>query len=342
MNGERRIRQQSATILSGVSLVCVLGCFGNSVLGEPGEPASLVVQPERILFNSTTPRELILVTVLDRERRPVKWTPVHFESEDPSHAHFPHPQAFTNAEGIAANVMVRVVEPLTRVRTSFTVSSGVVETRPFPVRGQPAIADGWHGFVAPPLAPFDGRRQRLAGTIAPAFIPLPFGSNLTAWSIDPTIAEPGLGTITSEFPNVLEFNVTARKTGETVFIIGTTDLALYSAEITGDLAPTILRGDCNADGQVDMTDAIFLLNYNFLSGPQPLCLAACDANGDGRVTGMVTDAIYLLNFKFLGGRKPPAPFPECGPGTEKDVELGCDAPPQNCQSEFSLDAARLF
>jgi hypothetical protein len=90
-----------------------------------------------------------------------------------------------------------------------------------------------------------------------------------------------------------------------------------------------LRGDCNGDGKVtgQVTDAVYLLNFNFLGGRAPPCLSACDANGDGRVLGQVTDAVYLLNFNFLGGRAPPAPFPGCGPGTAADEALGCAAPP---------------
>ncbi|MBI4586406.1 MAG: PKD domain-containing protein [Planctomycetes bacterium] len=99
--------------------------------------------------------------------------------------------------------------------------------------------------------------------------------------------------------------------------------------------PDFRRGDCNGDGEVSgsVTDPIFFLQYNFLGGAAPPCRAACDANGDGDLSG-VTDAIYLLEFNFLGGPRPAAPFPDCGPGElEKDAELGCDSPPatEACQ-----------
>jgi hypothetical protein len=90
-----------------------------------------------------------------------------------------------------------------------------------------------------------------------------------------------------------------------------------------------LRGDCDGDGLARgrVTDAVFLLEYNFRGGPKPPCLAACDADGDGRTEGQVTDAIYLLNHNFLGGPAPPPPFPECGPWTlESDATLGCETP----------------
>ena len=88
-----------------------------------------------------------------------------------------------------------------------------------------------------------------------------------------------------------------------------------------------IRGDCDTDGQIEgqVTDAVFLLNYNFLDGPRPACLTACDADGDGRVEGQLTDAVFLLNYNFLDGPPPPAPFPECGAAEllEGDDRAGC-------------------
>jgi len=91
-----------------------------------------------------------------------------------------------------------------------------------------------------------------------------------------------------------------------------------------------IRGDCNGDGSVsgEVTDAVFILNYNFIGGEAPPCSAACDVDGDGEFVGMVTDAVYILNFNFLGGVPPPsAPFPGCGLSTvETDMTLGCVTP----------------
>ena len=66
----------------------------------------------------------------------------------------------------------------------------------------------------------------------------------------------------------------------------------------------------------------------------PLCLAACDANGDGAVIGEVTDAVYILQFNFVGGPAPIiAPSPDCGEGeSPRDYELlGCDTASPTCQ-----------
>jgi len=73
-----------------------------------------------------------------------------------------------------------------------------------------------------------------------------------------------------------------------------------------------LRGDCNGQGDVSLSDSLFLLYYLFLGSAEPPCLAACDANDDGVVAGSLSDALHILNYLFLGGPQPPAPFPECG------------------------------
>ena len=82
------------------------------------------------------------------------------------------------------------------------------------------------------------------------------------------------------------------------------------------------RGECNDDGQVDVSDASCILNWQFLGGPAPGCLAATNTNGDSGSD--IADAIYLLSSLFLGGPAPAPPFPGCGPGTKADTALGCE------------------
>ena len=91
-----------------------------------------------------------------------------------------------------------------------------------------------------------------------------------------------------------------------------------------------LRGDCNDDGNVNISDAVCILNWLFLEGAVPPCIAATNVDGVGQVN--LTDALYLLNYLFLNGAAPPVPFPDCGPGAlVADEELGCAAPPARCQ-----------
>ena len=61
-------------------------------------------------------------------------------------------------------------------------------------------------------------------------------------------------------------------------------------------------GDANGDGDVNVADAVMLINYVFKGGPAPEPLQAADANGDGDVN--VADAVFLINYVFSGGPAP--------------------------------------
>jgi hypothetical protein len=63
-----------------------------------------------------------------------------------------------------------------------------------------------------------------------------------------------------------------------------------------------LCGDANADKKVNVSDAVYIINYIFTGGPPPSPLMAADANGSGGVN--VSDAVYLINYIFIGGDPP--------------------------------------
>lgn len=65
-------------------------------------------------------------------------------------------------------------------------------------------------------------------------------------------------------------------------------------------------GDANNDGQANVGDAVYMINYVFRGGAAPTCLQEGDANADGTVN--VGDAVYLINYVFKSG-----PVPLCGP-----------------------------
>ncbi|MEE3181192.1 MAG: hypothetical protein VX288_04735, partial [Planctomycetota bacterium] len=89
------------------------------------------------------------------------------------------------------------------------------------------------------------------------------------------------------------------------------------------VGPQFLRADSDANGIVNLTDAIFTLNYLFLGGGEPSCLDASDSDNNGLVK--LTDAIFLLNYLFLGGGAPPAPATECGLDPEEPPDaIGCE------------------
>jgi hypothetical protein len=70
------------------------------------------------------------------------------------------------------------------------------------------------------------------------------------------------------------------------------------------------RGDVDQNGQLNLTDAVFTLDYLFRSGEAPLCARSADTDGNGAVN--VTDAIALLLHLFRGGPPPAEPFAACG------------------------------
>ena len=67
-----------------------------------------------------------------------------------------------------------------------------------------------------------------------------------------------------------------------------------------------LAGDANDDGAVNISDAVFLVNYIFRGGAEPVCVPKADASGDG-ITNL-GDCIYIINYVFKGGVPP-----ICGP-----------------------------
>ena len=86
-------------------------------------------------------------------------------------------------------------------------------------------------------------------------------------------------------------------------------------ECTG-LTSTFIRGDANSDRAVNLSDAVYLLNFLFLSGEAPSCQKAADANDNGSLE--ISDAIHILNYLFHNGT-----MPEPGP------EEGIDPTPDN-------------
>ena len=91
---------------------------------------------------------------------------------------------------------------------------------------------------------------------------------------------------------------------------------------TGDELPegTFLRGDADGDGQLQLNDAIAILDFLFRQGAGQSCRDALDTDDSGRLS--IADAVALLGFLFQGGEPPPPPFPE--PGTDRTSdELPC-------------------
>ena len=109
------------------------------------------------------------------------------------------------------------------------------------------------------------------------------------------------------------------------------DVALISG-------PVFERGDANADGAVDVADALGVLNFLMSDGRRPACEKAGDFNDDGTLD--VSDALALLGAKFLGRGPLPAPYGDCGVDATAD-RLSCRTTvcgPQRLQGEREREA----
>lgn len=61
-------------------------------------------------------------------------------------------------------------------------------------------------------------------------------------------------------------------------------------------------GDANGNNNVNISDAIFVINHVFSGGPPPVPTMAGDCNCSGSLT--ISDAVYLINYVFAGGDPP--------------------------------------
>ncbi len=61
-------------------------------------------------------------------------------------------------------------------------------------------------------------------------------------------------------------------------------------------------GDANNDGEINVSDAVWIINYVFLNGPSPDPIESGEVNCDGDVN--VSDAVWLINWVFANGPAP--------------------------------------
>lgn len=87
------------------------------------------------------------------------------------------------------------------------------------------------------------------------------------------------------------------------------------------------RGDVNSDLEIDISDPVSILLSLFASMTPSLCVDASDADDNGEIN--ITDAIYLLNSLFLNGPYIPPPGMS-GPGFDlSEDSLTCESYPSS-------------
>ena len=139
--------------------------------------------------------------------------------------------------------------------------------------------------------------MQLDGTLTDYTVPVPFG---------PTISDQIFGAVLAG--RELVATGTLGKFGAI--------LRINAFEDVSSVQPFI-RGNSNGDENVDLADAIYLLNYLFAGGRGLDCRDAADINDDGSVN--LSDPVALLNYLFSAGDPPPPPFPEAGLDPTRDV-----------------------
>ncbi len=69
-----------------------------------------------------------------------------------------------------------------------------------------------------------------------------------------------------------------------------------------EIGPAYICGDSNGDETVNVSDAVFIINFVFAGGGTPDPLESADPNCDTLVN--VSDAVWIINFVFAGGNDP--------------------------------------
>jgi hypothetical protein len=85
----------------------------------------------------------------------------------------------------------------------------------------------------------------------------------------------------------------------------------FSNAFEGRTAKSVVPGDSNYDGEVNVMDVITSINYILGNNPQPFCFENADVNGDGSVNAI--DATGIINIILGSGFT-------CGVSTITDVD----------------------
>jgi hypothetical protein len=74
------------------------------------------------------------------------------------------------------------------------------------------------------------------------------------------------------------------------------------ASVTGAISIEAVCGDVTTDGNVNVSDVVFLIAFVFGDGsaPEPISIGDVDCNGSVNVS----DVVYLINFVFGDGPEP--------------------------------------
>jgi len=90
---------------------------------------------------------------------------------------------------------------------------------------------------------------------------------------------------------------------------------------TKNLPAQDICGDANNDASVNVSDAVWIVNYVFIGGPEPDPFLSGEVNCDGSVN--ISDAVWIINYVFIEGNDPcdvnGDGFPDCDPNCPSTI-----------------------
>ena len=63
-------------------------------------------------------------------------------------------------------------------------------------------------------------------------------------------------------------------------------------------------GDADGNNLYTISDAVYLINFIFAGGAQPMPFDVCSGDADGNCLVTISDAVFLINYVFAGGAAP--------------------------------------
>ena len=175
-----------------------------------------------------------------------------------------------------------------------------------------------HGFIAAEVLSLTEDRD------------MPVGRHILATATYEVLSPPGPGGTRIEITDRLARRDT-RPVAVNLTIDGRSRVPRFLTD--GHLLgkPVFHRGDPDADGRITVSDAVSIIVFVHLQGPQPPCLEAADWDDGGRVDS--ADAAALLAWLFSRGTPPAEPGPPGAPcGLDpagSPADLGCE-PVESC------------
>ena len=106
-------------------------------------------------------------------------------------------------------------------------------------------------------------------------------------------------TVTHQWQSMGQYSVLVKAKDAWDFTTG------WSQATTVTIGCCQLRGDIVASGDINIEDLLYLVDYMFNQGPQPVCMDAADINGNA-VGPDIEDLLYMVDYMFNLG---PLPVP---------------------------------